>query len=160
MKRWGIMLKEIIPSFDDGGIYLTRWKIIETPFFGVYLHRFNSPDSRPTLHDHPWRFVSLVLRGGYTERRLNQQTREVDENHHVKRLNVMEHGGAHAILKLDRDPTWTLMLVGRRYRTWGYLEPWLTKRRGGNRLYWRWTEYTRHPHNDEYLAALERQRSA
>jgi hypothetical protein len=158
MKRWGIMLREEIPSFDDDTLYLTRWKLIETPYFGVYLHRFDAPDSRPTLHDHPWPFISLVLRGGYVERRIDQKTMEIDEHHVVRRLNVMPLGGSHAIMKLLRPRVWTLMLVGRRRRTWGYWEPYISPSNGNE--FWYWTEYRKHRHNDEYQAALERRRSA
>src|SRR5690606_17597095 len=34
---------------------------------GVLLHRIDGPDPGLDLHDHPWPFVSIVLRGGYTE---------------------------------------------------------------------------------------------
>lgn len=157
--RWAFMERFEVPQYDGDGLYLTRWRLIQTPMFGIYLHRFTGPDPRPTLHDHPWKFLSIVLRGGYTERRLDQTTLEVDEQHHVRRVNYMPPGGAHAIMSLDRNPTWTLMFVGKRRRTWGYLErsefafPSL-------RNAWIWTEFDKHRHGDEFVAALERRRRA
>lgn len=35
--------------------------------FGAYLHHIDRPDPGFDLHDHPWPFVSIILRGGYTE---------------------------------------------------------------------------------------------
>ena len=114
----------------------------------------DAPDSRPTLHDHPWRFLSVVLRGGYTERRLDPRTMEVNEAHRVRWFNRMRTCDYHAIVKLARTPTWTLLFVGPRVRTWGYLEP-LPVRRGQ----WRWTEFDKHPHAREFDAALARRKA-
>jgi hypothetical protein len=87
--RFAIWKKFEIPNFDTEGNYLTRWRIIETPWASLYLHRITTPDSRPTLHDHPWNFTALVLRGGYVERRLNPRTLDVDEGRRVRRVNHM-----------------------------------------------------------------------
>lgn len=152
--RWAFMERFEVPNYDDDdGNYLTRLRIIQTPWFGIYLHRFDGPDPRPTLHDHPWAFVSLVLRGGYIERRLDPFTMTVNEEHRVRWVNVMAKHDAHSIMRLLRVPSWTLMLVGRRKRTWGYLEPTPT-------WAWRWTEFNKHFHAGEFDAALERRRKA
>lgn len=148
-KPWAFMERFVIPNFDRG-TYLTRWRIVQTPYFAIFLHRMDTEDSRPTLHDHPWGFLSLVLRGGYTERRLNPETLRVDECHHVRRWNRIRSTDAHSILGLWRHPTWTLLFVGPRRRVWGYWEP-----TEGDE--WTWTPFDRHRHNDEFLAALQRQ---
>src|SRR3954452_12681330 len=109
--RWAFMERFEVPNYDSDGNYLTRWRIVQTPWFGVFLHRFDGPDPRPTLHDHPWNFVSFVVRGGYTERRLDPADMTVNEHHRVGRVNVMRTHDAHAIVRLWRVPTWTLMLV-------------------------------------------------
>ena len=147
---WAFMERFEIPSFDDDGLYLTRWRIVQTPWCALYLHRLTAPDSRPTLHDHPWNFLAVVLRGGYTERRLNPHTMTVDECHHVRRLNAIRASDFHAIVELDRRPTWTLCFVGPRVRTWGYLEPPVS----GD--IWHWTEFDKHPHAREFDAAMAR----
>jgi hypothetical protein len=48
---------------------MERLVFIDTRFGGVYLHRFPASRFRPiiTAHDHPWDFVTVVLRGGYDE---------------------------------------------------------------------------------------------
>lgn len=152
---FAVMEKFEIPNFDTGDNYLTRWRLIETPWFGIYLHRIDTPDSRPTLHDHPWRFAAIVLRGGYIERRLNLHDLTVDECHEVRRLNVMGAGAFHAITRLLRVPTWTLVFVGRRYRKWGYLE----RNIFGEGGEWVWTEFDRHAHAFEFDAAMARRAS-
>jgi hypothetical protein len=78
-------------------------------------------------------------------------TGDVDEHHTVRRVNRMRTHDAHAILRLLRVPTWSLMLVGRRVRTWGYID--------GGPTEHTWTEFSAHPYNDEFLAALERRKA-
>lgn len=49
--------------------YIRRLFLVKTPWFAVCLHWFNRPDPETHLHDHPVTFLSLILRGGYTEMR-------------------------------------------------------------------------------------------
>src|SRR5213075_3275158 len=121
--EWAFMDRFDAPNYDDDGTYLTRWRVLQTPWFGIYVHRYQGPDPRATLHDHPWPFLSFILRGGYVERRLDPATMTVDERRYVHPFNYLRATDAHSIIGLLRDPTWTLLLVGRRVRTWGYWEP-------------------------------------
>lgn len=144
-----------VPDYDDPSLtYLTRWRLICTPWFGVYLHRLGGPDPRETLHDHPWSFLSIVLRGGYIERRLDPITRAMSVNHRIRRVNRVRSFDAHAIAELTRTPTWTLLFVGRRTRTWGYLEK-LGEYGIEVDNAWLWTEFDKHPHAAEFAAALD-----
>ena len=139
-----------VPNLDDPSqTYLSRLRIVQTPWFALYLHRMDGPDSRPTLHDHPWNIVSVVLRGGYVERRLNPKDMTVNERRRVRWVNVMRTHDAHAITTLLRVPTWTLLFVGPRVRTWGYLEP-----ASGYRIGWTWTEFNKHRHAHEFDKAM------
>jgi cellulose synthase/poly-beta-1,6-N-acetylglucosamine synthase-like glycosyltransferase len=53
----------------DGRVYLNRWGIGHDRIGGVLLHRMDAPDPGIDLHDHPWWFASLIIKGGYTEAR-------------------------------------------------------------------------------------------
>ncbi len=123
--RWGVCFRQFdLVRSKEGSTYLTRWWLVLTPWGGIALHRMSAPDARVTLHDHPFSFVSIILRGGYTERRLDPRTMLVDEHRHVRWVNRMRVGiDAHSIRELDRPVVWTLLLVGRSPRTWGFLEP-------------------------------------
>ncbi|MCZ6507741.1 MAG: hypothetical protein O7A04_06815, partial [Acidobacteria bacterium] len=52
------------PGQDD---YLWRLNLIRLAGCSVKLHRFLRSDLDECLHDHPWPFASLILRGGYFE---------------------------------------------------------------------------------------------
>src|SRR5690349_7894728 len=46
--------------------YVIRWRA-ETRWGSIRLHHWLGPDDDRAFHDHPWWFVTLVLRGGYTD---------------------------------------------------------------------------------------------
>lgn len=120
--RWQF-LKRFDINDAKGRLYLRRWYLLQMPWFGIYLHKIAQPDKDPDMHDHPWSFVSLVLLGGYEE--------QLSVGPAAVRLWVPRKRGwlslafrratdVHRIRELWRVPTWTLVLVGRRVREWGF----------------------------------------
>jgi len=114
--------------------YLDRLRVVQTPLFGVYLHRIHQPDQDRDPHDHPWPFVSFVLSGGYTERVWADKKRRRNDLHSMEfrrgrwSLHRMRADRAHRILSVE-DQLWTLVLTGPRKRDWGFwtrdgLVPW------------------------------------
>src|ERR1700728_4812444 len=63
--RWAFM--EGLDVGTDGDPYLDRLRLVQTPWFGVYLHHIHRADRERDPHDHPWWFASLVLAGSYEE---------------------------------------------------------------------------------------------
>lgn len=122
--RWALFASFDIPCND--GLYLRRLRIVQTPLFGVYLHEMHAPDSDRDFHDHPFNFVSLVLKGGYRE--LLQDSRT--DPHAAQGVRTVEYGRwsvhrmrttqGHRIIALKDNPTYTLVLVGRRLQNWGF----------------------------------------
>lgn len=59
------------PDFYIGGKeqpYMRRWWLIpRNRFFNIYLHNILRSDDDRALHDHPWRWCSILLRGAYFE---------------------------------------------------------------------------------------------
>ena len=105
---------------DEG--YLIRWHLIpQNRWCNIYLHRFNGPDPGRALHDHPWSFFTMVLRGGYTE------LIPYREDPHYKTSKVVnwwafrraEH--IHTVhVHAWHIPTWTLVITGPKRRPWGF----------------------------------------
>ena len=106
----------------DGSKYLTRLRIIQTPWWGVYLHKIHGPDPGRDLHDHPWDFVSFVLRGWYDERSTNPPGfLTMAGERRVRWLNRKRAEVAHRITSVAHGKsTWTLVFVGPRRRKWGF----------------------------------------
>lgn len=156
MSGWAFMQRYDVPDYDDWTVdYMTRWRVFGTPWCGFYIHRINRPDPRRTLHDHPWPFLSFVLRGGYVERfGLRAKGDRIGPIREVMRrtrrwgsVRFMRKTDAHAIVELRRSPTWTLVFVGRRRPepSWGY---WADPGSGG------FTPFDEHPHAAEVEEAV------
>jgi len=58
--------------------YLVRWTLLKWRGRGIYLHHFVGDDWSKDLHDHPKRFISIGLRGGYIEETPESLARETD----------------------------------------------------------------------------------
>lgn len=103
--------------YFGGSVYMRRWKLVDRSFFGVRLHNILRSDSDRELHDHPFTFLSIILRGGYFE-----HTADGRRTWYGPGSVVVRSGEALHRLELPR-PAWTLVLRGPNRRTWGYLTP-------------------------------------
>jgi hypothetical protein len=109
--------------------YLYRWTLFQPRRprwlwrgFGIYLHKFVGDDWSRDLHDHPKRFISIGLKGRYVEwipgleptgwpRRIyTAPWLRTFPAAHIHRLTLMP----------DRQPCWTLVIVLRSVREWGF----------------------------------------
>lgn len=110
----------------EGRTFLRR-RGIETPWFGIMLHRIDQPDPGMDLHDHPWSFVSLILRGGYGEWAADTRSasdRPAWRYRQWRRWSVhpMPLHIAHRIV-FTMPGTVTLVLRGPKVRRWGFYLP-------------------------------------
>jgi len=119
---------------EDGKLYMKRWHILSTPWFGIKLHKIVASDY-DCLHDHPWSFISLILKGGYVETRrvitddkgFSWRASSEDEFEDVTRIyhpgNILWRP-AKTIHRLEiHQPCWTLVLNLKRSREWGFWTP-------------------------------------
>lgn len=104
--------------------YLMRWHLIpQNRFFNAYLHKFVADDDE-VPHDHPWKFVSIILKGSYIEHldgglkgfrgRFSIGFRRADHRHRVE-LPIDDEG--------NKIPCWTIILTGPKCRDWGFWCP-------------------------------------
>jgi hypothetical protein len=93
--------------------YLIRWRL-ELPFGSVRLHHWLAPDDGRAFHDHPWWFLTLVLRGGYSD--MNPGGGE-----HLKAGSVRYRPALHRHTVVpDAGGAWTVLITGRPVRDWGF----------------------------------------
>ena len=117
-RSWVLFKVFRIHDPETGALYLWRLRILETPWFGILLHRIHQPDGDRVMHDHPFSFVSLLLWGSYTE-----QCGVPLAFAHRRWVSVKAAEEPHRILELSRRPVWTLILRGPRRRAWGFHTP-------------------------------------
>lgn len=104
----------------NGEIYLTRLTLLKTPWFGLKLHWIRKPDPDRDLHDHPWWFASLVLRGGYDEL-VNEYPWDTSmtKRKAVRWFNYKNTVSGHRIIAV-KPKTLTLVFTGPKAKSWGF----------------------------------------
>lgn len=121
------------PNFiigSPGNPYLLRWYLIpRNRWLNIYLHKFCRDDDDRALHDHPWWFVSLMIRGRYTE--IIAHDHNTGEGRGFIRsapglaFRRAEH--RHRVVLDWKDgkqiPCWTIVITGPKVRTWGFWCP-------------------------------------
>ncbi len=106
--------------------YLDRTVIVSTPWFGVYLHHIWREDRDDFPHDHPWPFVTMILRGGYQEEWFPRPHSATGWLRRWERwsLHRVPLSAAHRIASVDSG-TVSLILRGRRRAddSWSFWVP-------------------------------------
>lgn len=113
--------KKIIPNRESTGPYLTRYYLLfkNRPKwfpFNVFLHNFHSSDP-DQLHDHPWPYFTLILKGGYWE--------YTPEGKFWRGPGHFRFCTPESLHRIEIDETvdvWTLFMPGKRSREWGFID--------------------------------------
>lgn len=126
--------RRVITSRDGKVEYLIRYYLFlkerkDFPF-NITLHKVLVSDE-PTLHDHPWSWGALIIKGGYWEHvPLFAQEGHVCGSTKVWRgpgsIRFRSADDLHWLeLAKDKDgkeiPCWSLFYMGRKEKEWGFL---------------------------------------
>lgn len=95
------------------GVYVKRW-YFETDLFSVRLHHWLHSDDARAIHDHPSWFITLVLKGGYTDSTPNGAER-------MSAFTIRFRPAMHRhTVQVDESGCWTLLIFGPKSRKWGF----------------------------------------
>jgi hypothetical protein len=132
------MLKKLMQRLDryrvimdrqDDEPYLERYYLFlkdrkRFPF-NVFLHKFlkGDPDD---VHDHPWPYATLILKGGYYEwvPQFDTQGKMTCEIRHWRGPGHFRICGANSYHRIELRPgvtAWTLFMPGPHRQEWGFL---------------------------------------
>lgn len=123
-----LFLLTILPHVDimtkNGGrpsIYIRRFHIIRTRWFSVFIHKICRSDWARDLHDHPWDFRVLLLRGSYLEETPNGKMHLWRAGDYLRRRATWRHRVHLAAVGVAQpEPVWTLFITGKKRRSWGF----------------------------------------
>lgn len=93
--------------------YLTRWGI-ETRFGSIRVHSWHGSDDDRAFHDHPWWFLTFVIRGGYTD--VNPDGRDVVRAPAIRFRRALHR---HTVVP-DPGGALTVLITGPKMRAWGF----------------------------------------
>lgn len=119
---WSFFTKLIVGKDSPRGPMLTRYRIAQTPYGSIYVHNHHRLDDDRDCHNHPWSFITLILRGGYSEEFLPFPTEgrprwfRIWYPFTVHRVLLSQ---AHRTIAVELN-TWTLLVVGRKRQVWGF----------------------------------------
>lgn len=120
------LVKEIVSK--ESIVHFRRYRLLETPWFSIYIHNILASDEDNDPHDHPWSFAALMFWGSYLEEWLPSY----DDNWYwggcplqkdIRRVGSFYYHNAKDFHKITlRSPSvWTLVFAGPRKRKgWGY----------------------------------------
>lgn len=93
----------------------------------VRIHHILRRDNDRHLHDHPWDARTVILKGWYTEVRLEHGLETMYENMRRSFLRIrgytgpINHGEYHTITSVSDGGVWTLFITFGYLSTWGFL---------------------------------------
>lgn len=123
------LIPRINPETGEKEKYLERFYLSSTKFLGSYLHCFWNSDP-DFVHDHPWHFMSIILKGYYIEEVPERQSVPYGPKKQIirKRFRPIFHTkyDAHRIIvpEGEEGKCWTLfMRFGLKKRLWGFYNP-------------------------------------
>lgn len=106
--------RQIIWSCESlRGPLLTRYFLIRTRWFGVYLHCFHTADDQRAMHDHPWGYIVFLFHRGYHE--------QTPSGYFFRpRFSILVRPATSIHAVFVERPTWTFLLRGPIRRQWGF----------------------------------------
>jgi len=121
--------KRIITDRLNNEPYLERYYLFlkerERFPFNVFLHKFlkGDPDD---VHDHPWPYATLILKGGYYEwvPEFNSLGHKIGEIRHWRGPGHFRTCSPESYHRIELKPgvtAWTLFMPGPHKREWGFL---------------------------------------
>lgn len=111
---WLFRVGRAKPDEHDGGVAgedrrAHRW-------LGARVHHILRSDKGVAFHDHPWNYMTLILKDGYYE-----VVPVLDPNGTVTDVLVRNARAWHRIELPEGRTAWTLFLMGPSRQTWGFL---------------------------------------
>lgn len=93
--------------------------------FNVFIHKFlkSDPDD---VHDHPWKYATLILKGGYYEwiPDFDSTGTKIGATRHWRGPGHFRMCSANSYHRIELKPDvecWTLFMPGPQRREWGFL---------------------------------------
>ena len=120
----------LIPDRRTGADYMHRYynflKDRKWFPFNVTLHKIVKSDD-PIFHDHPWGYMTIILRGGYYEHvpvfdSRGQKFAEYSRWRGPGSIIIRKANEYHWLELDEEKPTVSLFFMGRQQRDWGFLK--------------------------------------
>jgi hypothetical protein len=113
------LVKEIVSK--AGEVHFRRYRLLETPWFRIYIHQICRSDEDSHLHTHPWNYISWLLKGSFSQEYWEHYSEPRAHSSHERfAITSMTRHAAHRIT-LHSPSVWTLFFAYGKREDWGYL---------------------------------------
>lgn len=126
--NWKLFETTIVGPLDNP--LIVRYQLFRCPLFGIWIHKMCRSDHDRAMHDHPFAFISIILKGGYSEIHYVKTTENIGRYDTIEESELLIHKpGAilyrpalwrHRAILDSGKASWNLILVGKRTRKWGF----------------------------------------
>lgn len=87
----------------------------------IRVHHILRSDQGRDPHDHPWPFMTVILKGGYFEHRFDKTGAWAGSKWHGAGSVLFRRAADYHMLELPRGETaWTLFITGPKVQKWGF----------------------------------------
>jgi hypothetical protein len=87
----------------------------------IRVHEILRSDSGRDPHDHPWPYLTVILKGGYFEERYDDQGKLVSTKYHGAGSVLWRPAGSwHRLIVPNGQTVTTLFVSGKKACTWGF----------------------------------------
>jgi hypothetical protein len=104
--------KEI--GWTEIGERFTRYYLLRTRWFSIFLHQLNAPHWHQECHDHPWSFIAILLLRGYLEKVNGKDHRRYPGSILWRPATFL-----HNVIT-PYGTSWSIILASPRSREWGF----------------------------------------
>ncbi|MES2651289.1 MAG: hypothetical protein V4663_06085 [Bacteroidota bacterium] len=115
--KFVLLKKKIITRGYNKEKYLIRWTIVPLTckWFSVKVHKILLSDYQ-CLHDHPWAFITFLIKGGYVE--------YSDKGSKLySRFSLLFRKASYQHRLEIHQPVWSIVITFKKVREWGFITP-------------------------------------
>lgn len=126
---WLVPYAEVIKRWDTGttdGTGPVSWRrpfarLAQLLGIAARVHHILRSDTGRDPHDHPWSYLTIVLRGGYYEKRYDADGELISIKWHGPGSIMWRPANSwHMLVVPEGETAWTLFITGRKAHTWGF----------------------------------------
>ena len=118
--------------YREGGSvqYLIRTTLFVCRWFSVKIHKALVSDTGP-LHDHPWSYISFILKGGYFEVTLDKYGNEQRKWYGPGSVLIRKADVPHKLFIPEDKTCKSLIFTSYKWREWGFITPtgWVSRKK-------------------------------
>lgn len=87
--------------------------------FAILVHKIMRSDEDKELHDHPWGFLSFIVRNGYIEETPGGRFKRIRPFSIIFRPAVWRH---RVIIPDGNGPAWSIVFTGKKSKSWSFFD--------------------------------------